>query len=157
MVKLEQMASPSEDRSRGAKRDSYYGSKLVIVIFILSFSFIMITFASLETQSACFCGFTQVEELSITKVTFGSMPGQVTFGLQNSGPMDVTIIEVFQGLLYNPNATVYPAVYPNIVIHPVSNLTMTVTFTGVTFQAGTRYDFGMVSTRGSRFPTSGTP
>src|SRR5712692_1165623 len=147
------MASPGEERSRVAKPRSDYGSKLVILIFIVVFSAIIITAASLETQSACFC-YTHVDLLEISKVTFGSMPGQVSFWHRNyDTKMNITVARVFQGTYGNQNA----AAMINSVISPASNLTLTITFSNIIFKNGTVYNFGLVTSNGNIILTTATP
>lgn len=67
--------------------------------------------------------------------------------------MNVTIVEVFQGS-YNRH---YAILSSYIVVQPVSNLTVAISFANITFQAGKSYDLGMISARGDTFPISATP
>ena len=147
------MASPNEKGSHHVRSKLKAHSDLLNVAVILVALSVTIAFiASLEDQPPCGLCYTQVEQLTITKVSFGSMPGQVTFDLSNSGTMNVTILQVYQGTYSGYNASFST----RTVIPAATNTTLTIIFANITFQHGTRYDFELVSSQGNRFPASGT-
>ncbi len=142
---------PNEEKRRVAKSKNYFHSKTFIALVILWISLITVVVASVKTPPACLC-YHHIDELQINRVTFGSTPGQVSFWLQNFGTTDVTVVQVFLGS-YTSN-TVASA---NAVIRPVSNLTLTVTFSNAIFQTGTEYSFDLLTSYRNVFRTSGTP
>ncbi len=112
-------------------------------VALAAVSTIIVVLAYLTNQEySPYCGYCTA--LGVTKVTFGAAQGQVTFALSNNSGQDITIIQVGLGPLNAYNDTVSP----NTTIHPVSNITLIVTFPNIIFQTGRNYSFTFVLSQG---------
>ncbi len=91
----------------------------------------------------------------ITKVAFGSNPGEVTFTVNNpvgSDVPNVRIVKVVEGSLIPGNVTAST----NVTVPTGSTISFTVTLLNITFQHGVSYGFTLIDSRGSKYPTSET-
>ncbi len=97
---------------------------------------------------------TVTEQLSINQVTFNG-GSQVTFALSNSGTCDVSIASatVRGGGI---NGTVTGTILSGSYVPAGGSSSLSVDFSGATFNSGTRYFFTLTSARGIRFPVQAT-
>lgn len=148
------MTSPEGELRPAAKSKSYFHSRLFKVYLFLVISFVSIlTIDVWSLTTALHFGSGGIpEQIEIWKVTFGSSQGQVSFGLANSGVMDVTLVQVVSRSYGNPDAFVAT----HTVIRTGANLTLTVTFQNITFQPQTTYTF-ILKSPNSSFPASASP
>ncbi len=97
---------------------------------------------------------TITEQLTINQVTFNS-GSRVTFALSNSGTCDISIATVtVQG--GGLNGIVTGTILSGSYVPAGGSSSLSVNFSGATFNSGTRYDFTLTSARGNRFPVHAT-
>lgn len=133
-----------------ARRSNFF--KVLIILLGVNIGLIAVLSAGLLAPHPYQCqGLCPTEQLTITQVSFGPSASQVTFHLANSGTVDYTITQALaQGAGISGQASV--SVTTGNVVHWGGTLSLTVTFTGVTFQSGARYDFIVVSSQDNKFP-----
>ncbi len=114
-----------------------------VLFLAIFFSGLYVSYLSFHVSSA-----TQIEQLQIMGVTFGSTPGQVIFALHNLGSQDITIIEATK----SGGSSNSSSVPTNTLISAGFSLSLTVDFPNVTFQPGVNYNFVLVTSHGNSFP-----
>lgn len=143
------LASRDEKRNNLGKNTIRWFAVVGVILVAITYGGGLFLFTFFPPSTPC-C---RTYQLTITKVTFCSTAGQVTFALNNDGSTSVTIIRVVEDALNSANMSVST----NATLPAGAIQSLTVTFQNVTFQPGVTYDFTLICSQGNKFPTSGIP
>ncbi len=133
------MAASQENRSEQRSRLSTVLA-VFSAVWLVSALFVLGLILNPPLNFAC----TNCPMFGIWHVTFEPAPGEVTFTVLNTGFVDVTIAGFHSGSYYSYNDTVYT----NVLLHPQSNVNMTVLFPHAVFRIGRNYTFTVFDSKG---------